>query len=586
MSDSVPASGTSAGERLLNGPQTTGREFRNLSQPEYAIKRTNDIVVAMRDGVKLKADLLQPDAAGTYPVLIAVSPYPCQIKDFGLPMGMLEAGASDFFVPRGYAHLIVNLRGTCDSEGTWGFANQQERDDVYDLVEWAAAQPWCDGNVGMVGISYFAVTQIEGAVGQPPHLKAIFPLAVSDDMYETAYHYGLFSSGFISAWLASIGVLAGKNPAMWRGEFFKLLKNVFTTPIIHKRLEHLNGEAVTVVLKKLLPGHYAEEPYGRLWQEIAVEHPLRDAYWDDRDIGARLENVKIPVYLGCDWDNVPMHLSSTFTAWKALRNNPNVRVGLLTPGALSWPWESLHVEVLAWYDHWLKGRDTGVMDGDPIRYAIPGADGYRTAASWPPPESTLTAFALRADGTLAPDEGAPGWRTYRYVPADSGLPAHPNPSILPATLAWETAPVAEPFDFAGDIEVRLEACITALDTGFIVALHDVAPDGTSEPITVGWLRASLSTVDEALSVPGRPSIDCRAARVIPIGEPVSYRVPVTPNARRIAAGHRLRLVIGSSDEGHKDLSMLGFTHTPVRQASLTKIFSSSCLLLPLLPSGS
>jgi predicted acyl esterase len=257
----VQSLGSGAGERRLNGPQTTGREFRNLSQPLHGVKRTNDIDVPMRDGVKLKADLFQPDMTGRFPALIAASPYPRQIQDFGLPWAWSKPGRR-ISVPRGYVHVIANLRGTCDSEGTWSFADHQERDDLYDMVEWVAAQPWCDGNVGMVGISYFAITQIEAAVAQPPHLKAIFPLAVSDDMYDTAYHSGLFSSGFISAWLPAIGVLAGKNPEMWRGEFFKLVKNIFTTPLVHRRLEHVNGEAITVVLKKLLPGTYAVEPYG------------------------------------------------------------------------------------------------------------------------------------------------------------------------------------------------------------------------------------------------------------------------------------------------------------------------------------
>jgi uncharacterized protein len=260
-----------------------------------------------------------------------------------------------------------------------------------------------------------------------------------------------------------------------------------------------------------------------------------------------------------------------------------VRVGMLPPGSLSWPWESLHVEVLAWYDHWLKGRDTGVMDGDPIRYTVPGADGYRTTTTWPPLESTLTAFALRADGTLSTDEGLSGARAYRYLPQDSGQPSHLSPSTIPATLLWETSPMTEPFDFAGNIERQLDASITALDTGFIVAIHDVAESGASEPITVGWLRASLSIVDEPQSILGAPSLRCREPRIIPIGKSVSYRVAITPNAHRIAAGHRLRLILGSSDEDHKDLEVLGFTHTPVRQASLTTVFSSSRLLVPVLP---
>lgn len=90
-------------------------------------------------------------------------------------MGFIEAGATDFWVPRGYVHVIANLRGTGGSEGTFGFFDGQEGLDMHDLVEWVAAQPWCDGNVGMIGISYFAMTQLEAAVERPPHLKAIFP---------------------------------------------------------------------------------------------------------------------------------------------------------------------------------------------------------------------------------------------------------------------------------------------------------------------------------------------------------------------------------------------------------------------------
>ena len=109
----------------------------------------------------------RPDADGRFPALISASPYPRQIQDLGAPMGFIEAGATDFWVPRGYVHVIANLRGTGGSGGTFGFFDEQERHDVHDLVEWAAAQPWCDGNVGMLGISYFAMTQLEAAVEQP-----------------------------------------------------------------------------------------------------------------------------------------------------------------------------------------------------------------------------------------------------------------------------------------------------------------------------------------------------------------------------------------------------------------------------------
>jgi putative CocE/NonD family hydrolase len=137
--------------------------------------RDDDVAVPMRDGVRLLADVFRPTTPGRYPVLIAASPYPRQIQDLGAPMGFIEAGASDFFVPRGYVHVIANIRGTGGSGGTCGFFDGQERQDMHDLVEWAARQPWSDGNVGMVGISYFAMTQLEAAVERRPISKPSCP---------------------------------------------------------------------------------------------------------------------------------------------------------------------------------------------------------------------------------------------------------------------------------------------------------------------------------------------------------------------------------------------------------------------------
>ena len=154
----------------------------------------------------LLADVHRPDAGGRFPVLIAASPYPRQIQDLGAPMGFIEAGASDFWVPRGYVHVIANVRGTGGSGGTFGFFDAQERQDMYDLVEWAAAQPWSDGNVGMIGISYFAMTQLEAAVERPPHLRAIFPVAVTADLYEARQPPRPAQLGFVTPFLSMIGL--------------------------------------------------------------------------------------------------------------------------------------------------------------------------------------------------------------------------------------------------------------------------------------------------------------------------------------------------------------------------------------------
>src|ERR1700759_876847 len=132
------ASGVDTGERRLNGPQTSGRDYRDLSRAEFAMRRDVDVRIALRDGAVVLADVHRPVTPRPGPTLGSASPDPRQIQDLGLPTGIVEAGATDFWVPRGYAHVIVNLRGTCGSEGTWTFFDAQERRDLYDIVEWVA----------------------------------------------------------------------------------------------------------------------------------------------------------------------------------------------------------------------------------------------------------------------------------------------------------------------------------------------------------------------------------------------------------------------------------------------------------------
>jgi putative CocE/NonD family hydrolase len=574
--------GLEPGQRRLNGPQTTGRHYRNLSTAEAGISRTDDVAVRMRDGVELLADVFVPDSGGRHPALVSFSSYPRQIQDLGAPLGFIEAGMSDFFVPRGYAHVIANARGTSGSGGTWTFLDQQERDDVFDVIEWAAAQPWCDGTVGMLGISYFGLAQLAAAAVAPPSLKAIFPLAANESPYDIVWHHGLQSSAFFSAWIAAVGVLAAKSNAFWRGQVLGLARHVFMRPTVHRRLEHFNGEAAMTTLQKVIRSAPADEPYMRLWQEAVVEHPVYDTWWSDRDVGRALANVTIPVYLGCDWDNSVMHLPGTFSTWRALAGNPNVRMSLLPSGALTWPWESMHYEVLAWYDQWLKGRDTGVLEGPAVRYYLPVADEWRTSSTWPPGDSSLHAFRLWADGRLAEEPGEAGSRSYLHLAETSGRPVHAHSPATPTRLEWRTDPLARPLDFAGDIELQLEATITASDTAWIVVLYDVAPDGSTEQITAGWLRASMRTVDEQRSTPGAPALDCSEPIAVPVGERVHYRIPIVANARRLLAGHRLSILLGSSDTADRSLRSLGFTHAPIGDSSLNTIHSTSHLLLPVL----
>ena len=577
-------SGVHAGQRHLNGPQTTGRSYTNLSEPRHRMRRDDDVAVTMRDGANLLADVYRPDDDQRFPALVSASPYPRQIQDLGAPMGFIEAGASDFFVPRGYVHVVANVRGTGGSDGTFGFFDRQERQDMHDLVEWTAAQPWCDGNVGMIGISYFAMSQLEAAVERPDHLKAIFPLAVSPDLFEAARHHGLLCASFVSPFLTMIGIAAGHGDAFYRGHLLDAVRHVLALPHIHEKFATMNGEASLTLMKEAMKLHYEPHPWDDLWEAVAVDHQRRDDWWDERNLLPLLDQVDIPVYLGCDWQNVPLHLPGTFSTLDALSGSPDVRVGMLGEFGLTWPWESLHIEALAWYDHWLKGADTGILDGPPIRYWLPGADEWRTATEWPPAESAAIELALRADGVLGSDEGEAGSRS--YVCTGPGLDHRaPRTTDPPSALTWDTEPLDVDLDVVGNLELRLSARATAIDTAWIVLLLDIAPDGTAETITQGWLQASLRTVDRDASAMGSPTLDCRTPSALPLDEVVEYRVPLVPNARRFTARHRIRVIVCSDDQADEVPVIMGFRHAPAGTTSRNTIHSSSRLVLSMLPRG-
>lgn len=565
----------------LNGPQTTGRTFGNLSEPEHAIRHDINVAVPVRDGISLMADVHRPDADGRFPALVAASPYPRQIQNLGAPMGFIEAGDTEFWVSRGYVHVIANVRGTGGSGGEFGFFDGNERRDMHDLVEWAAAQPWCDGNVGMIGISYFAMTQLEAAVERPPHLKAIFPVAVTADLFEAASHHGLVSSAFCTPFLSMMGLTAARSDDFWRSLPLQLARKVLNLAPLHRKFGTMNGEAAVTLMHQLLKLPHDPHPWDQLWLDIFVDHPVRDEWWDERDLTPLLKNIDIPVYLGCDWENVPLHLPSTFIAWKELAHNPNVQMGMLDKFGLTWPWESLHEEALAWYDHWLKGRDTGILQGDRVRYALPGATGWRTAQTWPPP-ARYREFALRADGGLDTDEGDSGTRQFMTLGAGTGR-VTASAIDPPANLTWTSAPLDTDVDVLGEIELRLIASATAADTAWIITLQDVAPDGEVTDVTAGWLRATLRAVDETASTPGSPVLPCRTAAAVPIGEQVEYRIPLVPNARRFAAGHRIRLVVAGDDQDPQTPAIMNFRHAGVGTSSRNTVRSSSRLLLPVIP---
>ena len=152
----------------------------------------------------------------------------------------------------------------------------------------------------------------------------------------------------------------------------------------------------------------------------------------------------------------------------------------------------------------------------------------------------------------------------------------------PAFLQWTTSPLPHELDLIGPIELRLDATCTAPDAAFIAVLQDVDENENAVNVTAGYLRASLRAVDEGASKPGAPVLLCRTFEAVPIGENVSYRIPLVPNARRFRAGHKLRLYLTADDQNADRPALLGFRHASIGTSSFNTVFSSSRLLLPIM----
>jgi uncharacterized protein len=574
----MKASGTAPGERQLVGVQTSGRVYRALSEPVHGTVSDNDVAIPMRDGVALRADIHRPDGVGRFPALIAISPYPRQIQHLGLPIGFIEAGQTDFFVPRGYVHLIVNCRGTGGSGGTYELTSPTEHRDLYDLVEWVAAQSWCDGKVGMVGVSYFAIEQFNAAIEEPPHLRAIFPWSATIDWYrEIFWHGGIPTGGFAGKYFNAIGMADRENPDFFRGGFFAALNKLLHIPAIHRRLAKPHDNPVSM-LARALRFAYRPHPWDDVYLDVSAEHQLYDSFWQARDMTDHIGRIRIPIYLGADWENVSVHLQTPFLALERLPRDTPYRVAMAPRGALQWPWESLHVEALAWFDHWLKGRDTGIMEGKPIRYYVEGAEEWREADAWPLPDTRFDALHLCADSTLSPEEGAVGSRDYLYLPQGLGRARNSNPSALPAFLSWETSPFTDPFEIIGPLILRLRAASSAVDTDWIVKLQDVASDGAARNLTQGWLRASHRALDPARSRSYRPEHPHDRAQPLVPHEETDFDIAILPTAHRFLPGRKLRLMVTSEDGS--GFAMQGMTHTGLGMPAHNRVFSASQLIVP------
>lgn len=554
-------------------PRQTGSEFgryEKSSKPIYSERVRQSRYVVMRDGVKLAVDIVRPAVDGE-PV---AEPLPLiwthhRYHRAALREGQIHSQVDDrsglqLLSRHGYIIAAVDVRGGGASYGRYtGTFSSEETRDAYELTEWFAAQPWCDGNIGMYGGSYLGITQLMAASEAPPHLKAIFPQVAAFDLFSFVREGGIYREGFIKLWGDLTRRLDTEAPAVPvdEDEDGGMLREAAR--------QHIDNWDVAREMEKI---EYRDEE--------GVDAVARDMP------SAKIEAINasgIPIYASSGWYDIytrdPFQMFVNFT-------NP-IKV-LMGP----WPhgyWNDLisqerarvvDSERLRWFDYWLRGIDNGIMDEPPIHYAVirtPGAEWtWRAAESWPPPaEETAFYFHEGASGSVASvNDGrllpaAPGGSdgddayTVDYSTTSGeqtrwhcGAGVELNyPDMTDndrKALTYTSDVLSADVTVVGHPIVTLHVSSSVEDADFLVYLEEVDGTGVSRYITEGQIRASCRALGDPpyhnLGLPFHPVSRTTVKKLLP-GEPVELIFDLLPVSNVFDAGHRIRITVAGADAG-------------------------------------
>jgi putative CocE/NonD family hydrolase len=459
------------------------------------------------------------------PALLEYLPY--RKRDF---MRSRDRPMHHYFAGHGYASARVDIRGAGDSDGlTLDEYTEREHEDALAVIAWLAAQPWCDGSVGMFGISWGGFNSLQVAARAPSALKAIITLCAADDRYADDAHY-------------MGGCLLNEN-LIW-GTAFLMYNALPPDPeIVGERWRDMWRDRLANAV--LFPAHW-------------LRHQRRDAYWKHGSVCEDYGAVRCPVYAISGWADsysnaVPRLLAGLSVARKGLigpwsHSYPHIAVPGPTIGFLQ--------EALRWWDHWLKGIDTGIMDEPMFRvwmqesvrpqpqYEIrPGR--WIAEPNWPSPRIKPLSLTLEARGSLVQSRASEKRVEIHSPPAtgtasgdwcafgrDGEMPtdqrADDDRSIL-----FDSAPLKEPLEILGMPRLRLVFDSDRQAAQVIVRLNDVFPDGTSARVSYGVLNLSRRNSHE---FPEPLVAGERSEAIIKLND-IAHCFPV---------GHRIRVAISTA----------------------------------------
>jgi uncharacterized protein len=502
------------------------------------------VLIRMSDGVNVSVRIYKPEGDGPFPTLFAASPYRYDNDDVPPTMVFFwhEVGPIRWYVERGYAYVHLDVRGSGRSEGEYGFFNRRERRDLYETIEWIASQPWSNAKVGGIGQSYYSAAQWCMAAERPPHLTCIAPYDGHMDFYRGWVYPGGIQGYFAQVWWNGSVRIANKFPA--------------------------NGVQPRDI------------PYD-LVHDI-MEHPLVDAFWEDRSLDKQLAEVTIPVYSIGVWVKRDLHLAGNIRGYHLVKGPKKLMMsGVPTlPQALAeFASIEFHQKTLApFYDHYLKGADTDYQRRAPVEYFLNGANIVRNDSEWPPvsvrehslylksgPSGTVTSLN---DGSLAAShEGGEPSTSYSYPDAQWAIGSvaltRRGPDPVRRVVTYTSSPLKTELTVAGAPVIVLHLSTTRTDANVIAKLSVQLPQSdvdrradinpTATVLAKGWLRASQRALDPSQSLRGEPYLAHKDRAPLVPGTVYELIIEMTHMAYRFAAGTRIRLELCCSDSTITDL---------------------------------
>jgi predicted acyl esterase len=494
------------------------------SEPLYGIIFEQDVEIVTRDGTTLRADIYRPDVAGDFPVLMSLSVYQKsldRVLPHEPPFTHVERPEPDFWTSRGYVLAFVDSRGTGTSSGQSDIWSMQETYDYYDAIEWAGVQSWSNGSVGLIGVSYYAITQWNVAGLQPPSLKTIVPWEGWADMYrDSVFHGGLFNQGFYGRWWLDV-----------RGK---------------QLLENQRADNSSALSEDLLYNF--------------MSHPLDSPWWDNVKARAQFDQIKVPLYSSGNWGGWNHHLRGNIDGYvRSASENKKLQMHIGGHVDAFYSDEG-KTELLRWYDYWLKDIDTGIMDEPPIKLCVRTSlreCEWRFENEWPLARTQYREYYLTTSPADVVDDAIhdlmlsdqplarPAELSYAsgpeaYSRANRGLP----------TVSFVSEPLEEAVEVTGHINLVLWVSSDTDDMDLFAYLRNMAPDGSVETATRGILKVSHRRLDPELSTAYRPIyLHEREEKLIP-GEIVPIEVEIWATSMVFEPGHRIRLDIDAHDGSH------------------------------------